>query len=193
MYQDLCCNPSTSQVAQVRHLSPNIICGVIELGLTHCFQIHILPSMSNITGKRVSFDKFTYKDALRILPDWHTTMRPLSPVTGDFQLRFDLKDITTVDYSDWLCLNVYKEKRLAILSEYRNGYLKPASEIPLPLIKEVIIKVDPTNPEKSELIFESENFNYSISNKGLTHKLTNKEGESILNKEFEIGVPFRER
>ncbi len=148
--------------------------------------------MSSITERRIVFDKFTHKDALAVLSDWHATMISI-PATGDFQLRLDLK-VPTNSFGDWFCLNVYKNKNLTLFSEHRNGFISPvASQILLPSVKEVVVQINPTNPDKSKLIFESENHDYSITNKGLRHILSDKEGKIILNREFENITPHKER
>jgi hypothetical protein len=162
--------------------------------LTKEYKAHNLGRMSaeitepekNFTEKRYSFEEFTYKDALAVLTNWHATMRPGSkPFTGDFQLRLDSEEVHS---DDWLCLDTRQEQgNLVFLREIRNGFIKPiASEISLSLVKEVVIKIDSKNSENSELTFESENLNYSISNGGLKHILTNKEGVQILERNLKL-------
>ena len=142
--------------------------------------------MSNIKETRIGFNEFTYKDILKVLPDWHITCRPITPIPGDLQLKLNLNG-SRFNFSDGLFLNFYNEKRSARLAELKKGTW--TGEIVIPSVNDVVIKLDLEYPEKSELILESESHNFSISDGGLKYKLTKKDGELILGREFEIILP----
>ncbi len=139
----------------------------------------------NVTEKRISFKTFTYKNALEVLTNWRATKQPIKPITGDFQLRLDPENVNS---NDWFCLDTRRERGdLVFFREIRNGYLRPiASEISIPSVKEVVVKIDSKNPENSELIFKSDSLDYLISNRGLKHILTNKGGVQILEKNLKL-------
>ena len=142
--------------------------------------------MSNIKETRIDFNQFTYKDILKVLPGWHLTSRPSTAIPGDLQLKLNLNG-TKFNFSNGLFLNLYNEARSAHLAELKDGTW--ISEIVVPSVDGVVIKLDLEYPEKSELILEAENYNFSISDGGLKYELTKKDGELILSREFEIKPP----